>query len=375
MRAIALARQHRDEDGTWRAEGEVVLPARSVFVAAGTQPNTVLAREHPAHFAVDGKYFRAVDEAGRPVRPEHQRAKPNAAHVLMSGEPGERRISFFGDVHPSWFGNVVKAMGSAKQGWPVVSRALAPVRRRPTCRRPRSPRGSARSCARGWSASSASRRTSSRSWCTRRSRPSTSSRVSSTGCRTSRPAPRRSRCPAPVPTRLAMEGLALTGAWVDKAKGLVSTIVLEMGGSSDLCRLLQPGEPVVLMGPTGTPTTIAAGETVVLAGGGLGNAVLFSIGAAFRAAGSKVLYFAGYKKRVDRYKVAEIEAAADVVVWCCDEAPASSRRGRRTARSSATSCRRCSRGRPVHRSARATTASARSGWPTPTASSRSARTG
>ena len=34
-----------------------------------------------------------------------------------------------------------------------------------------------------------------------------------------------------------------------------------------------------------------------------------------------MLYFAGYKKMIDRYKVAEIEAAADVVVWCCDEAP------------------------------------------------------
>jgi hypothetical protein len=75
------------------------------------------------------------------------------------------------------------------------------------------------------------------------------------------------------------------------------------------------------MGPTGTPTEIEPGETVVLAGGGLGNAVLFSIGQAFRAAGSKVLYFAGYKKAIDRYKVADIEAAADIVIWCCDEAP------------------------------------------------------
>ena len=32
-------------------------------------------------------------------------------------------------------------------------------------------------------------------------------------------------------TRLAMEGLALTGAWVDEEKGLLGTIVLEMGGS------------------------------------------------------------------------------------------------------------------------------------------------
>ncbi|HST00695.1 MAG TPA: pyridine nucleotide-disulfide oxidoreductase, partial [Usitatibacter sp.] len=38
-------------------------------------------------------------------------------------------------------------------------------------------------------------------------------------------------------------------------------------------------------------------------------------------AGSRVLYFAGYKKMIDRYKVAEIEAAADEVVWCCDEGP------------------------------------------------------
>ena len=117
-----------------------------------------------------------------------------------------------------------------------------------------------------------------------------------------------------------MEGLAMTGAWVDREKGLVSVIVLEMGGSSDLCAYLKPGEPVVLMGPTGTPTEIPAKETVMLVGGGLGNAVLFSIGRAAREKGSKVLYFAGYKKAIDRYKIEEIEAAADVIVWCCDEA-------------------------------------------------------
>ena len=49
--------------------------------------------------------------------------------------------------------------------------------------------------------------------------------------------------------------------------------------------------------------------------------MLFSIGAVFRAAGSRVLYFAGYKKVRDRYKVQEIENAADIVVWCCDEEP------------------------------------------------------
>jgi len=122
-------------------------------------------------------------------------------------------------------------------------------------------------------------------------------------------------------TTLAMEGLALTGAWVDREKGLISIIALEMGGSADLLAYLKPGEPVVLMGPTGTPTEIPHGETVVLAGGGLGNAVLFSIGRALRGAGNQVIYFAGYKEIADRYRMEDIEASSDAVVWCCDQAP------------------------------------------------------
>jgi hypothetical protein len=34
-----------------------------------------------------------------------------------------------------------------------------------------------------------------------------------------------------------------------------------------------------------------------------------------------VVYFAGYRRVADRYRVEDIEAASDVVVWCCDEPP------------------------------------------------------
>ena len=117
---------------------------------------------------------------------------------------------------------------------------------------------------------------------------------------------------------LAMEGLALTGAWVDKEKGLLSMIVLEMGSSSRLCAALKPGEPVVVMGPTGTPTEIPENETVMLAGGGLGNAVLFSIAKALKEKNNKVIYFAGYKFGEDLFKREEIEAATDQVIWSTD---------------------------------------------------------
>ena len=145
-----------------------------------------------------------------------------------------------------------------------------------------------------------------------------------------------------------MEGLALTGAWVDRERGLVSTIVLEMGGSSDLCAQLQPGEPVVLMGPTGTPTEIEPGETVVLVGGGLGNAVLFSIGQAFRRAGSQRALLRRLQeddrplqgRRRSRRRPTSSSGAAT-------RRRASRRTARRIARSSATSCRRCARTRPA----------------------------
>ena len=301
------------EDGT-----EVVLPARAILVAAGTQPNTVLARED-GRIKLDGKYFLAIDADGEPVRPARGQAKPAATHVLMHRAADGRFVSFFGDLHPSFFGNVVKAMGGAKRGYPIVSHVLqtrdatklSGAELIAGCRRDLTARVHA----------------------VHRLTPTIVEVVihAPAAARAFRPgqfyrlqnfemlAPRLAE-PAGE-TVLAMEGLAMTGAWTDPARGLVSVIALEMGGSSDLCALLRPGEPVVLMGPTGSPTEIHPRTTVALVGGGLGNAVLFSIGAALRAAGSKVIYFAGYKQVRDRYKVEEIERAADVIVWCCDEAP------------------------------------------------------
>ena len=72
-------------------------------------------------------------------------------------------------------------------------------------------------------------------------------------------------------TRLLMEGIALTGAWVDREKGLLSLIALELGVSSRLVSRLKPGEPVVVMGPTGTPSEVGSSENVLLLGGGLGQ--------------------------------------------------------------------------------------------------------
>ncbi len=320
VRGVEFRKADPGAAGTSEEAGLHRLPAHTIFVAAGTQPNTVLAREDADHFALDGKYFRACDEKGHPIKPEFSTSKPGQPDILLSRLKDGRFISFFGDLHPSYFGNVVKAMGSARQGYPVVSRVLA--QHPPT-----------NANAPGAFFDSLSHDLLATVERVERLTPTIIEVVlhAPLAARKFQPGQfyrlQNYEVLSPVvgsaneATRMQMEGLALTGAWVDPDKGLVSVIVLEMGGSSDLCATLMPGERVILMGPTGAPTHIVPNETVALVGGGLGNAVLFSIGQAFRAAGSKVLYFAGYKKVIDRYKVAEIEAAADVIVWCCDESP------------------------------------------------------
>ena len=312
--ALKLEIQEIGEDGRPHGTGrETALPARAVLIAAGTQPNTVLSRENPNFAALDGKYFQAVDAGGNAVTPEWS-DKPGEVQILMNAEAG-RSLSFFGDQHPSFAGNVVKAMASAKQGYPYVDAAL--LKSQPSA----VSLGDVVSQLDGGLLATVVK----------------VERLTPTIIEVIVKAPFASKAfkpgqffrlqnfealaPVKEHTRMAMEGLALTGAWVDRDQGLVSLIVLEMGGSSNLCQYLHDGEPVILMGPTGAPTETPGGETVLLAGGGLGNAVLFSIGQALRAAGSKVLYFAAYKGVNDRYHVENIERAADTIVWCCDEAP------------------------------------------------------
>ncbi|WP_088414420.1 ferredoxin reductase domain-containing protein [Wolbachia endosymbiont of Wuchereria bancrofti] len=60
-------------------------------------------------------------------------------------------------------------------------------------------------------------------------------------------------------------------------------------------------------------------KNVMLIGGGVGNAVLFSIGKACIENNNKVLYFAGYRKLNDVFKRTLIEHASSAVVWACEE--------------------------------------------------------
>ena len=321
-----------EKEGHWLSTGkEVEISLRSLFIAAGTSPNTIYEQEHPYSFRMDEKFFQRYEPHwNEPDLPEL--VPMDDATIPKIGRPAPfssyhkhgKFISFYGDNHPVYAGNVVKAMASARDGYPYIVKLFAqelmtldPAQQQ-------------------------SRDQSMQSLLKRLEDELTAivvevNRLTPTIIEVIVHAPMQARkfhpgqfyrvqnleCLAPVVegTVLAAEGLALTGAWVDKEKGLISLIALEMGSSSRLCALWKPGDPLVVMGVTGAPTEITQNKTVMLIGGGLGNAVQFSIGKALRATGNKVIYFAGYRHPTDVFKVADIEAASDVIVWAVDPAP------------------------------------------------------
>jgi NADPH-dependent glutamate synthase beta subunit-like oxidoreductase/NAD(P)H-flavin reductase len=337
IKAIRFERQRKNEMGQWGGTGEFVeLPARSAFIAAGTVPNIIYEKEWPGTFQLDSKkkFFQKFEPKWNgketpelvEVRNGNETVKAKTPSLFTSYRNGKRFITFYGDNQPIYAGNVVKAMASAKKGYPYVvklfEKEIANLKPNEQSARDERFRTLAKTLQDGLV-----------------SRVHQVNRLTPTIIEVVVKAPFQARKFEPGQfyrlqnfetgavtiegTRLTVEGIALTGAWVDKKEGLLSLIALELGHSTRLCATLRVGEPVVVMGPTGHPTEIpAGGQTVVLAGGGLGNAVLFSIGKGLRSKGNKVIYFAGYKKPEDLYKVEEIEKAADVVVWSTDCTPA-----------------------------------------------------
>jgi NADPH-dependent glutamate synthase beta subunit-like oxidoreductase/NAD(P)H-flavin reductase len=323
VRAIVFEKQIV-EDGRWRESGEMVeLPARSVMVAAGTSPNVIYEKEHPGTFKLDqwGQFFQSfmLGETRELIETDNVRER-GFFTSYQHASAREKLITFYGDNHPHYAGNVVKAMASARDGYPHVAALFSEAR----------------------STTHEARPELEQKWqdLVRVLDDALVARVHEVNRLTPTIVEVVVRAPFAAQhfqpgqffrlqnfetsaktigdTKLLMEGIALTGASSDPKRGLLSLIILEMGGSSRLCATLEKGEAVVVMGPTGAPTEIPHNETVLLAGGGLGNAVLFSIAQALKDNGCRVLYFAGYKKPEDVFKRDEIEAGTDQVIWSVD---------------------------------------------------------
>ena len=330
LRAVEFEKMIQEE-GRWKNSGETMeVPLRSLYIAAGTSPNTIYQNEYPDTFKMDNKFFQRYQpewtDGDLELVPMADTEAPKLGKPapLTSYQKEGKYISFYGDNHPVYAGNVVKAMASAKDGYPYITKlfekdlaALDPVHQ---IERDAKLKKLFTSMDEALTATIVE---------INRLTPTIIEVVVKAPMQADKFQPGQfyrvqnfeAYAPVVEGTVLAAEGLALTGAEVDKEKGTISLIALEMGSSSRLCDTWKIGDSLVIMGVTGEATEIPSNKTIMLLGGGLGNAVLFSIGKAMRAAGNKVIYFAGYKYNQDIFKVEDIEAAADIIIWSVDKTP------------------------------------------------------
>jgi NADPH-dependent glutamate synthase beta subunit-like oxidoreductase/NAD(P)H-flavin reductase len=276
-----------------------ILPAATILIATGTVPNITIAREDPHHFKQDGQFLAM----------ENDIATEDNFFILRQDNFS---MSVHGDQHKNYSGSVVKAMASAKNSYQQITSKLMEYQSSidaQTLFEKLDKLLIATVTAVNRLTNNAIELVVKAKLAAAEFKPGQFYRL------------QNYHMNAVKQDNLTyqMEPLAMTGSFVNKETGEISLIILEMGGSSDFCQSLKIGEVISLMGPTGSPTFIPHNEKVILIGGGLGNAVLFSIGAALLQNNCQVLYFAAYRKNTDVFKREMIESASDEIIWCCED--------------------------------------------------------
>ena len=76
------------------------------MIAAGTRPNTIIAKED-SDFKLDQLYFQTLDIEGKKYIAEYN-PKTKNVNIITYIAQNKKALSFFGDMHPDFSGNVVK---------------------------------------------------------------------------------------------------------------------------------------------------------------------------------------------------------------------------------------------------------------------------
>lgn len=298
---------------------ELIIPARAILVATGARPNVAYEFEHRGTFHREGMEYKAYDQVQDKfdiVHPEGH-CKTKDFGPFTSYQKDNYRVSFLGDTHPVFHGSVVKAIASAQRIYPKIVASFGDKAQE--IGQLAEYEQFVEKIKQLFSASITK-----------------ISRHSDSVIEVKVKAPLAAQNFQPGQfyrvqnfettaklvggTRLQSEAVAMIGADVNKDTGEIAFMVMEHGASSRLFATFKEGDPISVMGPTGVRTKISQEpETIMVIGGRYGAAHIRSVGPAMRAAGSKVLYIAGFKSADDVYCQDALEQAADVIVWITEE--------------------------------------------------------
>ncbi len=314
--ALICHKRTRNAEKEWLTTTDTVhLPARSILVATGTQPNTAYEFEYRGTFnRLNLQYQHYEDDNGELVVAHGvEHCKDPKFGAFTSYQKHDKRVSLIGDTHPVFHGSVVKAIASGMRTYPKILHIL---------REHLSQHGSHEEY---------------ENFSTRM-RQLFSAQVVSILRKTSKVVELTVHAPLAAKhfkpgqfyrlqnfetlapridhTLLQMEPLSLITAEVEPTRGTLTFLVNETSATAKLCATLRPGEPVSLMGPTGVRAKIATEhETVLIIGNQHGFAFLRNYGRALRAEGNQVIFLAQLESSEDIFSREELEACADTIIW------------------------------------------------------------
>ncbi|HVE43646.1 MAG TPA: FAD-dependent oxidoreductase [Gammaproteobacteria bacterium] len=315
VQALICRQRIQNENKEWvTVSEEIRLPAKSILVATGTQPNTAYEFEHRGTFKrVNLKYQHYEDDADQLKHIDHHpHAKDPDFGPFTSYNKTPHRVSLIGDTHPAFHGSVVKAIASGMRTYPKILNLL----------KNRLEKGSeteyhtfSKKMNELFHASiiDIKRQTDSIIELTIHAPLATKHFEAGQFYRLQN---LETHAPRIEETSLQMEPLALVAAECDKKAGTLTFIVAEKTATAKLCKVLKIGETVSLMGPTGVRAKIpTTPETILIIGNQHSLAFVRSYGKALRAAGHRVIYLGIFENKEEVYCQQALEAATDVIIW------------------------------------------------------------
>lgn len=116
------------------------------------------------------------------------------------------------------------------------------------------------------------------------------------------------------------ERIPMSIAGLDKEKGILTIVVLEVGKSTAFLGTLETGDFILdLFGPLGQPTEMGKHGTVVCVGGGIGIAPLYPLIQGFKSYGNKVITIIGARSKNLLIKESELGSISDEIICTTDD--------------------------------------------------------